>query len=624
MDYTTEVVNITKIKDGFFLGDEATASNLDVIVQFKITHMINAAGGQIINAWETIGIKYLTLNWSEHSNQNLFDPRDEIANRIVYFIDDSNNNGEGLLVHSLRGQNRACLVILIYLIKKFRWTLSKSLEFLTNKKFDVQIPKYFLQQLSFFETRLSKLGHGPKSNSWNDSMATTDPEEIILKNTFLNGLINKPEGKLVENNKSYMNSRKVNWADNNLNRKDLCSINFGRDLILQKEIKPITSHRLKIPPKPCLKTNSGNFSNFSDVKKSLSLISSTKLSESTNIQSNLNNYNCYNNNSIKEITNISTKGISYNDLPNLNSSNKHSNDLLKNYTNLNMNNLCASTNLKSPQNNEIFNLQADNRSNEMSKSLNMVDLNVKLRENPKNVNTIKSNDILALNPIASTYSGINANNIKPISNMNVSPSLNYNNPPNSNTRQNNFKINSTIDTSKTRSYSVGQDPNKNIPNSQNNSASDPKIIFASKYQNIVNNFNNIIIQSTENFDKFKETELQNPQQNVNRPNSLIKRDNNNQNIVGNYYNNNYSNQMNNNEYMNLNLNPLKNILPSKKFEIQINQPAIKDIPNNNSKNNIGNTDYLQNIQARVVTENQKMMQNNFFASANQSNNNILE
>lgn len=422
-----------------------------------------------------------------------------------------------------------------------------------------------------------------------------------------------------------MNSRRVNWADNNLNRKDLCSINFGRDLILQKEIKPIISNKLKKLPKPCLKTKSSNFSNLNDVKKSLSLISSTKLSESTNIQSNLNNYNS-NNNSIKEISNISTKGISYNDLPNLNSSNKHSNDLLKNYTNLNMNNLCASTNLKSPQNNEIFNMQTDNRNNEMSKSLNMVELNLKIRENPKNVNTVKSNDILSLNPIASTYSNVNPNNIKPISNMNVSPSLNYNNnnQPTSNTRQNNFKINSTNDTSKTRSYSVGQEPNKNIPNSQNNSANDPKIIFASKYQNIVNNFNNIIIQSTEGFDKFKEPEFQNPQQNVNRPNSLIKRDNNNQNIVGNYYNNNYSSQINNNDYMNLNLNPLKNILPSKKFEIQNNQPSLKDIPNNNSKNNLGNSDYIQNIQARVITDNQKMMQNNFFSSANQSNNNILE
>jgi hypothetical protein len=118
MDYTSEVVNITKIKDGFFLGDENTAANLDVIIQFKITHMINAAGSQIINSWESIGIKYLTLNWSENSNQNLFDQKDEIVNRIVNFVDDSSRNGEGLLVHSMRGQNRACVVVILYLIKK--------------------------------------------------------------------------------------------------------------------------------------------------------------------------------------------------------------------------------------------------------------------------------------------------------------------------------------------------------------------------------------------------------------------------------------------------------------------------------------------------------------------------
>jgi protein-tyrosine phosphatase len=116
MDF--DVINITKIKDGLFIGDEATAANLDIIIQFKITHMLNAAGTQIINSWESIGIKYLTLNWSENPNQNLFDQRDEIANRIVNFLEESLKNGEGLLVHSLRGQDRACIVVLIYLMKK--------------------------------------------------------------------------------------------------------------------------------------------------------------------------------------------------------------------------------------------------------------------------------------------------------------------------------------------------------------------------------------------------------------------------------------------------------------------------------------------------------------------------
>ena len=113
VEYTTEVINISKIKEGFYVGDQIAATNLDVIIQFKLTHMFNATGTQIINKWETIGIKYLTLNWSETPTQNLFDSKDEIANRIVAFIDDSFVRGEGLLAHSVRGQNRVCIVVII-------------------------------------------------------------------------------------------------------------------------------------------------------------------------------------------------------------------------------------------------------------------------------------------------------------------------------------------------------------------------------------------------------------------------------------------------------------------------------------------------------------------------------
>ena len=73
IDYQTEVLNITKIKEGLYIGDQIVATNLDVVIQFKLTHMINSSGKQIINAWETIGIKYLTLNWQELPSQNLFD-----------------------------------------------------------------------------------------------------------------------------------------------------------------------------------------------------------------------------------------------------------------------------------------------------------------------------------------------------------------------------------------------------------------------------------------------------------------------------------------------------------------------------------------------------------------------
>ncbi len=78
------------------------------------------------------------------------------------------------------------------MIKKYNWTVSKSLEFLTSKKQDVDIIKTFLTQLHNFESRVLRTsnirniewvgGEGPSDN---------DPDETLMKNTYLNGLVNK-------------------------------------------------------------------------------------------------------------------------------------------------------------------------------------------------------------------------------------------------------------------------------------------------------------------------------------------------------------------------------------------------------------------------------------------------
>ena len=54
---------------------------------------------------------------------------DEIANKIEDFIEDSFNKGEGVLAFSVRGQNRVCIVILIFLMKKYKWPLNRCLDF---------------------------------------------------------------------------------------------------------------------------------------------------------------------------------------------------------------------------------------------------------------------------------------------------------------------------------------------------------------------------------------------------------------------------------------------------------------------------------------------------------------
>lgn len=99
--------------------------------------------------------------------------------------------GEGLLINSLKAQNRCCVCVLIYFIKKYNWTVSKSLEFLTSKKQDVDITKPFLTQLHNFESRILKASNVRNSEWAGEGQLDLDPEETLMKNTYLNGLGNK-------------------------------------------------------------------------------------------------------------------------------------------------------------------------------------------------------------------------------------------------------------------------------------------------------------------------------------------------------------------------------------------------------------------------------------------------
>ena len=45
--------------------------------------------------------------------------KDEIQNKIISFIDESLTKGEGLLVHSVKGTNRALIVVVVYFMKKY-------------------------------------------------------------------------------------------------------------------------------------------------------------------------------------------------------------------------------------------------------------------------------------------------------------------------------------------------------------------------------------------------------------------------------------------------------------------------------------------------------------------------
>ena len=67
-----DMIGAIKIKDGLFIGDEFAAQDLEFVMANKVTHVINCAGRQVPNHWESIGVAYLKFNWLDQENQVLF------------------------------------------------------------------------------------------------------------------------------------------------------------------------------------------------------------------------------------------------------------------------------------------------------------------------------------------------------------------------------------------------------------------------------------------------------------------------------------------------------------------------------------------------------------------------
>jgi len=96
---------------------------------------------------------------------------------------------ESVLIHSVRGQSRASCVLAAYIMRKYQWSLLKTLEFLNSRRPDLEIRATFIHQLSSFESRLVKAGLGPKTSKWSEISEENChllSEELLLRNTFLN------------------------------------------------------------------------------------------------------------------------------------------------------------------------------------------------------------------------------------------------------------------------------------------------------------------------------------------------------------------------------------------------------------------------------------------------------
>ena len=288
-----EIIVLAKIKEGFFIGDNIAGTNIEILKQYKITHIINTTGDKNLNVFEANNIKYFNLNWYENPNQQLFELNENNIIKLLKFIDNSYKKGEGLLVFSMKCQNRACIVAIIYLIKIYNWSVNKCIEYIESKKIIVSIPAYFMKQLNDFEFKNSIHSKIKKSTNWNEENNKLDYDEFIMRNTFINTILSKNVKLKIKNYNNYLinNSQKaIKFNDevknDNMNN-DLFLINKEVDLFLKKDIKEIDNHIIMKPKKSCCKFETKQ---TNKLKKENS-ITFKKSNSQSNITSNTNNVN---------------------------------------------------------------------------------------------------------------------------------------------------------------------------------------------------------------------------------------------------------------------------------------------------------------------------------------------
>jgi protein-tyrosine phosphatase len=177
----------------------------------KVTHIVNCAAREVSNHWQPIGVRYLCYNWLDSDAQTILDEDGEVCRLVSSFISEALEQGESVLVHSVRGQSRAMCVTAAYLMGKYRWSLTKTFEFLNSRRPDFEIKSGFVRQLQVFEARFFR--DCKPTSRWVELSEAEHlgSEELMLRNTFLNSQALPISD--VDTNLYAANATALKWSD---------------------------------------------------------------------------------------------------------------------------------------------------------------------------------------------------------------------------------------------------------------------------------------------------------------------------------------------------------------------------------------------------------------------------
>eukprot|EP00826_Nyctotherus_ovalis_P058575 TRINITY_DN8062_c0_g1_i6.p1 TRINITY_DN8062_c0_g1~~TRINITY_DN8062_c0_g1_i6.p1 ORF type:complete len:490 (-),score=77.51 TRINITY_DN8062_c0_g1_i6:23-1492(-) len=123
-------------------------------------------------------------------------------------------------------------------MRRYQWTLKKTLEFLESRVPNLKIRRSFIRQLNDYEHRLKKRGIGPMTSEWTevyDKSNDFENEELLLRNTYLNAQTGPPAD--FSDAEDCSQASRIRWVDCTKKKTPLSTI-IGTDKPAKKKHKP--------------------------------------------------------------------------------------------------------------------------------------------------------------------------------------------------------------------------------------------------------------------------------------------------------------------------------------------------------------------------------------------------
>jgi len=135
-----------------FLGSKKDSTKVERLKELQITHILSVMGGK---QHLVSGCKHLSVPMADNGNTSL----EEVMDRSFDFIEESQQDGNKILIHCHRGQNRSATVVIAWLMTKSLMnetpmSMHEAYRFVKERRDVVHPSNLYIQQLREYDKQL--------------------------------------------------------------------------------------------------------------------------------------------------------------------------------------------------------------------------------------------------------------------------------------------------------------------------------------------------------------------------------------------------------------------------------------------------------------------------------------